>query len=339
MMPAPDRRQTGVGSALTALWPALGRPIALHRRLVDVCGGVKTALLLSQAIYWSHTGVAVAASGGWFHKSMAEWSRETGLGRRSQECARRRLVALGLIDERLIGLPARLEFRLNLAAVSARLQDDARPVPGVSCRLPESALFGRPLAFHRGLCEIAGSVCAGLLPSALMHATRASLTGPASEAGKDGIVWVERTAVRWMQETGLSRREFEGARKKLAGLGVIEEQVKGVPPTLRIKVDVAALGRLLRGKSSSQAASLGNLHVLDKQGCGKTTSKDASPPQASLAETCKLLCPEGANQVVQNVQDSLAESAISLMNMTRSKTRDMTTNPPPPAVPTRERGR
>ena len=41
---------------LATIWPLLGRHIAFHRRLVDLTGNVKAALLLSQAVYWTRHG-------------------------------------------------------------------------------------------------------------------------------------------------------------------------------------------------------------------------------------------------------------------------------------------
>ena len=54
---------------LPIIWSLLGRRIALHRRLGDLTGSVKAALLLSQSIYWTLHGRDIAQSGGWFHKT------------------------------------------------------------------------------------------------------------------------------------------------------------------------------------------------------------------------------------------------------------------------------
>ena len=56
---------------------------------------------------------------GWFWKTAAEWQRETGLSRREQDSARRRLRALGLLEEQRRGMPAKRWFRLDLAALGA----------------------------------------------------------------------------------------------------------------------------------------------------------------------------------------------------------------------------
>jgi hypothetical protein len=87
----------------------LQRPIAFHRIFVDVTGSVTAALMLSQAVYWSDKG----DDDGWFWKKQAEWEKETGLSRREQDTARLRLRQLGVLEEDLRKMPARLYFRIN----------------------------------------------------------------------------------------------------------------------------------------------------------------------------------------------------------------------------------
>jgi hypothetical protein len=88
--------------------------------------------MLSQLFYWSKR---VRSSDGWFYKTRQEWTEETCLSRSEQESARRRLVALGIMDEELRGTPAKLWFRLNrptlaeLAdALTASGQEDSQQV-------------------------------------------------------------------------------------------------------------------------------------------------------------------------------------------------------------------
>lgn len=96
----------------------LSRPIAFHRAYVDLGVGVTGALMLSQCCYWrSRTN----RKDGWFYKSQAEWQQETGLGRREQETARKRLVQSGFLSEDRRGVPARLYFRVNTEALESAL--------------------------------------------------------------------------------------------------------------------------------------------------------------------------------------------------------------------------
>ena len=98
-------------------------PITFHRCLVPVTGGVHAALLLSHAI-WTTQSLDAAADG-WFLKSQEEWAEETGLSRWEQETARRALRSAGLMEERRIGLPARLWFRVCATEVWSALKSHA----------------------------------------------------------------------------------------------------------------------------------------------------------------------------------------------------------------------
>lgn len=89
----------------------LDRPVAYHRIFAHVCGDPLAAILLSQAFFWSPR---TKDKDGWFYKTQAEWFEETGLTRRHQETARKKLVSLGVLEEKRGGLPAKLFFRLNL---------------------------------------------------------------------------------------------------------------------------------------------------------------------------------------------------------------------------------
>jgi hypothetical protein len=95
-------------------------PVSFHRCLVPVTGGITAALLLSQAI-WTSQWLEPAADG-WFLRSQDEWTQETGLSRWEQESARRALRRSGLLEERRIGMPARLWFRVRPDAVWRALQ-------------------------------------------------------------------------------------------------------------------------------------------------------------------------------------------------------------------------
>ena len=98
-------------------------PVSFHRCLVPVTGGITSALLLSQAI-WTSQWLEPAADG-WFLRSQDEWTQETGLSRWEQESARRLLRRSGLLEERRIGMPARLWFRVRPDAVWRALQTAA----------------------------------------------------------------------------------------------------------------------------------------------------------------------------------------------------------------------
>lgn len=96
-------------------------PITFHRCLVGVTGSVTAALLLSQAMAWSEQLAPEVE--GWFMRSQGDWTEETGLSRWEQETARRVLRNCGLLEERKMGIPARLWFRVNRPRLAAALRD------------------------------------------------------------------------------------------------------------------------------------------------------------------------------------------------------------------------
>jgi hypothetical protein len=95
-------------------------PVSFHRCLVPITGGVTSALMLSQAIWTTQS--LEQADQGWFSRSQEQWRLETGLTRWEQETARRALRRAGLIEERRLGMPAKLWFRVRPDAVWRALQ-------------------------------------------------------------------------------------------------------------------------------------------------------------------------------------------------------------------------
>lgn len=94
------------------------RPIAFQRVFVKLGVGITGALMLSQAVYWSNR---TKDPDGWFYKDQAEWEEETGLTRREQETARKKLVDLGVLQERKKGIPCRLFYRVNMRVLSLQV--------------------------------------------------------------------------------------------------------------------------------------------------------------------------------------------------------------------------
>jgi hypothetical protein len=92
------------------------RPVAFHPALVPMLGGPDEALFVSQLLYWDGKGSAPAR---WIYKTQAEWKHEIGLSRHRLRRARRRLKELGVLEERLAGMPRRLYYRLDLSALAA----------------------------------------------------------------------------------------------------------------------------------------------------------------------------------------------------------------------------
>lgn len=92
-------------------------------------------------------------------------------------------------------------------------------------------LLDRPIAYHRCLAKLTGSVIGGVMLSQAIY-WQARTTLP------DG--WFYKTAEEWEEETYLTRREQETARKKCGKY--LMSDLRGIPATLHWKVDLDALG-------------------------------------------------------------------------------------------------
>jgi len=84
------------------------RPVAYHPDFAKALGSVQTALFLSQLLYWSDKG-----KNGWIYKTQQEFYEETGLSRREQETARRKLKERGILEEKYQGIPRKLYYKVN----------------------------------------------------------------------------------------------------------------------------------------------------------------------------------------------------------------------------------
>src|ERR671915_1535651 len=70
------------------------RVVGYSPDLAKIVGGATTGLFLSQILFLSDKG---ANPEGWIYKSEAEMGQETGLSKREQQTARRKLLSLGVI--------------------------------------------------------------------------------------------------------------------------------------------------------------------------------------------------------------------------------------------------
>ncbi len=105
-----------------------------------------------------------------------------------------------------------------------------------------SELTGDYVPYYPRLAKLVGSVKAAVLLSRLV-----AWTGHFQRGGdprhRDGWLWKTSEALR--QETGLSRHEQDGARARLKALGLLEEQLRGLPAQLHYRVNLDRLGTLL----------------------------------------------------------------------------------------------
>ena len=113
------------------MFDAFEEPLVLHRAYVDVGGSIMAGLWLSYAEQLERQRLEVDPhADGWFALSREEWYRATGLTVPEQATARRRLRALGVIEERRRGMPAALEHRIDHEKLSLLLKERTRLIWG-----------------------------------------------------------------------------------------------------------------------------------------------------------------------------------------------------------------
>lgn len=287
---------------LAIIWPLLGRHIAFHRRLVDLTASVKAALLLSQTIYWTRHGRDIARTGGWFRKTTEQWEMETGLSAKEQTTARAVLCELALLDERRLGMPAKLHFRLCVDQLGALLTDRIGKASGGldwDDGVAVAQLLGPSLAYHRTLAGIGGGVHAGLLLSRALHLIR--LQSKRQQGG-----WVWRTAIQWAEETGLTRREQETTRRSLRLAGFWEEVLTGIPPRLLVRIRLDGLLARLAGGEQDRVDRIAASSYPDG---GISARRFPQKRAAGWRESHSLVLPKAPNQLHRNSRNSSAESA------------------------------
>jgi hypothetical protein len=113
-------------------------------------------------------------------------------------------------------------------------------------------LLNRPIAFHRIFVKIGGGVTAGLLLAQAHYWTNKL---PAEREG-----WFYKSAAEWEEETGLTRREQETARKHLREKGLLEERIGALKDEGRVlwfRVNQDALIAALTAEAEAAASRPG----------------------------------------------------------------------------------
>ncbi len=88
---------------------AVGRPIAYYPEIAKIIG-VKATIFLCQFLYWQGKQDDPE---GWIYKTQEEIYEETGLSRKEQESSRRKLKDLGILEEKVEGVPPIVHYRFN----------------------------------------------------------------------------------------------------------------------------------------------------------------------------------------------------------------------------------
>ena len=125
-------------------------------------------------------------------------------------------------------------------------------------------VFDRPIAFHRILAEVAGSVNGGVFLSQAMYWSGVKSTS-------DG--WFYKTAEDWEKETFLSRREQETVRRNLIQIGVLQEKRAGIPAKMYFRVKSEELLKKLMEIAQTRMSETDELAATKETICSGGTSR------------------------------------------------------------------
>ncbi|ELM7725518.1 hypothetical protein Q2P40_003870 [Escherichia coli] len=140
-------------------------------------------------------------------------------------------------------------------------------------------LVDRPIAFQRSFVRLGVGITGALLLSQIVY-WQNRMKGN----------WFYKTQTDLEEETGLTRYEQEGARKKLVSCGVLEEAKRGIPAKLYFRINQERLEELLLGEN--QHAGMGKTN---KQGCGISANSDAENQHAGMGKTNEQSCGNSAS--------------------------------------------
>jgi hypothetical protein len=101
-----------------------GRVVAFRVIFAQIANGsLKAGLLLSQMLFHAQSE---RTENGWFSRTREEWERETCLTRHEQDAARAELRRLGFIEEKRVGIPAQMSFRIRFVPIIEALRKQSR---------------------------------------------------------------------------------------------------------------------------------------------------------------------------------------------------------------------
>jgi hypothetical protein len=284
--------------------------------LTKVCDNPKAALMLGHAIYLTRNMLSDEASRqGWFWKSQEEWFKSTGLSLREQASARDCLLALGFIEERRAGMPARLYFRINLETLGRALAVEVNS-QWTGWTWEERAvrtLLGRPIAFYAPFAWLLDSATSGIYLSQLVSEVR--LGARATLAQTHGYL-AGRRSDAW-NEFGLGEKAARRAKHDLEQLGILicrrESAIKG---KLLVRLDLfklvnAVLATTLKINNAGNSQS--TMLETHNQQCEKPALWFGQKRITGSAKNAEQLRPKAQNSFGQKRISRYAEMAEPLI--------------------------
>jgi hypothetical protein len=309
------------------------RSIAISTQVMAIVGDTAAGILLSQLIYWTRRGVDAIERDGWIFKTAAEWQHETGMSWKVQQRARALLCQMGLIQERLRSTPARLEFRLEIRALGHRLAQrtdieiadaEASAFMDLDASIVER-LIGRSYLFHSALAR-AFPVHTAMMCSRLMATTRGPWLAPAGTEQSAGTrrltPFVAMHREGWHLETGLTRDQWQTARRNLHAAGVLVEKHHNYPRRIDLAVDLILLADVLRqGRRGTSAEHTGDTGNTGNTGNTGHTARTQLPIGEAGLDRAKLVGGIGHRPIPpsQSPDPAFSDRPIQPLSITQSR--------------------
>ena len=221
-------------SNLLKCWRRLqaGRKISVHRSIIQITDDdVKSAIFLSQLMYWLRVGTEIISRDGWIFKSIQETEMETGLTVSEQRSCKDHLKKLGYIETGHFGQGKKLAFRVHLDAISRAICDlfdleDITQLTLEDWRKQELSFirdyFSDSVVYHMDLVRLTGDIyIAIMLSTALYNSARHGTPGTRSFTRQR--LYYTATMEQWKQDTYLGRKTQERGRLFLQTHGLFSE--------------------------------------------------------------------------------------------------------------------
>lgn len=214
--------------------------VPFHPLLAEKLGH-KAAIFVGMALYWTrHSLRNHPKREGWFHMSIQQWQQSIGLTRSEQASVRELLLGEHILEENLIGRPAVMHYRLNVAALTKFLASDQQGI------LPSwetvSSWFRGCQNYYKPLADVVGSIAGGLYMSFVLQRHRDCLLRGQIN---NGCITLHQDEVA--TALSLGSKVQRNARERLKRSGLIQE---ASPGGSLVRINMDALLMCLRGQAT-----------------------------------------------------------------------------------------
>ena len=192
---------------------------------------MKSAIFLSQLMYWLRVGTEIISRDGWIFKSIQETETETGLTKAEQRSCKKHLEQLGFIEAGHFGQGKKLAFRVNLEAISKAVcnifdLDDITQLTLEDWRKQELSFirdyFSDSIVYHMDLVRLTGDIYIAIMLSTALH-NSARHGSPGTRSFTRQRLYYTATIEQWKQDTFLGRKTQERGRHFLHTHGLFSE--------------------------------------------------------------------------------------------------------------------